>query len=62
MIFSYCTYSTFLDFHNHIKTQFEKDIKYFQCDNGKEYDNTSFHITNKKNGMSFPFSCPQTSP
>jgi len=35
-------YSTFLHFRNHIKTQFERDIKCFQCDNREEYENTSF--------------------
>ncbi|CAJ2641560.1 unnamed protein product [Trifolium pratense] len=55
-------YSIFLKFHNHIKTQFERDIKCFQCDNGKEYDNTSFHKFCEQNGMSFRFSCPHTSP
>jgi histone deacetylase 1/2 len=56
------TYSVFLKFRNHIKTQFERDIKCFQCDNGKEYDNTSFHKFCEQNGMSFRFSCPHTSP
>jgi transposase InsO family protein len=55
-------YSTFLHFRNHIKTQFQRDIKCFQCDNGKEYDNTSFHNFSKHSGMSFRLLCPHTSP
>lgn len=31
----YQVHSTFLQFHAHIKTQFEREIKCFQCDNGK---------------------------
>jgi hypothetical protein len=49
-------------FRNHIKTQFQRDIKCFQCDNGKEYDNTSFHNFSKHSGMSFRLLCPHTSP
>jgi histone deacetylase 1/2 len=55
-------YSTFLHFRNHIKTQFERDIKCFQCDNGKEYDNSLFHKFCEQNRMIFRFSCPHTSP
>ncbi|CAJ2672156.1 unnamed protein product [Trifolium pratense] len=46
----------------HITTQFEREIECFQCDNGKEYDNTSFKNICEQNGMSFRFSCPHTSP
>ena len=55
-------HSTFLQFRNHIKTQFEKDIKCFHCDNGKEYDNSFFHPFCKQNKMILRFSCPHTSP
>jgi hypothetical protein len=33
----------FLKFQAHIQTQFERTIKCFQCENGKEYDNSLFH-------------------
>jgi histone deacetylase 1/2 len=52
----------FLKFQAHIQTQFERKIKCFQCDNGKEYDNSIFHKFCDLNGMSFRFSCPHTSP
>ncbi|KAD5318339.1 hypothetical protein E3N88_18285 [Mikania micrantha] len=46
----------------HLKTQFERDIKCFQCDNGTEYANTNFNNYCIQNGMTFRFSCPHTSP
>jgi histone deacetylase 1/2 len=55
-------YSIFLQFRTHNETQFERKIKYFQCDNGKEYDNSQFHKFCEQNGMPFRFSCPHTSP
>ena len=36
-------YSTFLSFYKLIRTQFEREIKSFQCDNGTEYNNKPFH-------------------
>ena len=54
-------HSIFLAFRAHIKTQFERDIKCFQCDNGGEYDNKSFHQFCQLHGMTFRFSCPHTS-
>lgn len=44
-----------------IKTQFDKTIKYFQCDNGHEFDNESFRKCCDANGLIFRFSCPHTS-
>ena len=55
-------HSIFIQFRAHIKTQFEREIKCFQCDNGKEYDNAHFHKFCELNGMMFRFSCPYTSP
>ncbi|CAJ2673543.1 unnamed protein product [Trifolium pratense] len=55
-------HSIFLQFRAYITTQFEREIKCFQCDNGKEYDNAHFHKFCELNGMSFRFSCPHTSP
>lgn len=53
--------SIFKNFHRLIKTQFERDIKCFQCDNGKEYNNKAFHEFCSQTGMQFRFSCPYTS-
>lgn len=50
-------YSIFLQFRAHIRTQFEREIKCFQCDNGLEYDKKICET----HGMSFCFSCPHTS-
>ncbi|XP_074293743.1 uncharacterized protein LOC141620890 [Silene latifolia] len=55
-------YSTFIKFRNFVKTQFERDIKTIQCDNGKEFDNGSFTELCASNGLAFRFSCPHTSP
>ncbi|KAI3796959.1 hypothetical protein L1987_39646 [Smallanthus sonchifolius] len=54
-------YKTFCAFYNYIHTQFERKIKNFQCDNGREYANSSFQQFCHQNGMSFRFSCPHTS-
>lgn len=45
-----------------IKTQFEKNIKCFQCDNGKKFDNEPFKKFCDKNGLIFQFPCLHTSP
>ncbi|KAI3684681.1 hypothetical protein L6452_33906 [Arctium lappa] len=55
-------FATFLTFQAHIKTQFEKTIKGFQCDNGREFNNSDFHKFCAEKGMVFRFSCPHTSP
>lgn len=54
-------FSVFSNFAQHIKTQFERTIKTFQCDNGKEYVNASFQNFFDENGMVFRLSCPYTS-
>lgn len=55
-------FEKFLAFRAHILTQFERNIKNFQCDNGREFDNGPFWDLCKTNGMSFHLSCPHTSP
>ncbi|KAL2906525.1 Retrovirus-related Pol polyprotein from transposon RE1 [Bienertia sinuspersici] len=55
-------YKIFLSFRTYIRTQFEKDIKTFQCDNGREFNNDPFLKFCNEYGMSFRFSCPHTSP
>uniref|UniRef100_A0A3Q7J8R6 Integrase catalytic domain-containing protein n=1 Tax=Solanum lycopersicum TaxID=4081 RepID=A0A3Q7J8R6_SOLLC len=46
---------------NHILTQFERNVKNVQCDNGREFDDGPFWEFCKKHGMSFRVSCPHTS-
>lgn len=54
-------YSIFSSFSTMIHTQFERTIKCFQCDNGKEFDNEQFKLFCDNHGMVFRFSCPHTS-
>ena len=51
-------YSTFTSFITFIHTQFERNIKQFQCDNGKEFDNGPFSDFCKLNGINFRLSFP----
>lgn len=53
-------YDTFLVFHTHVKTQFERSIKSYQCDNGKEFDNGAFRDFCVK-WDDFRFLCSNTS-
>ena len=50
--------SKFLHFRAYVKTQFQTEIKTFQCDHGGEYDNQQFHDLFAQNGINFRFSCP----
>ncbi|KAI4348037.1 hypothetical protein L6164_008799 [Bauhinia variegata] len=54
-------FSTFLTFRAFIRTQFEREIKNIQCDNGREFDNGPFWEFCKARGLSFRLSCPHTS-
>jgi len=54
-------FEKFTSLSNQICTQFSQTIKCFQCDNGREYDNTQFHKYCADNGLIFRFSCPHTS-
>lgn len=54
-------FDLFVHFHAFVKTQFNRLIKTFQCDNGREFDNNQFHTFFQTNGISFRFSCPYTS-
>ena len=56
------TFSTLSHFFAHVKTQFGTTIKSIQCDNGREFDNStarSFFLTT---GVTVRMSCPHTSP
>ncbi|KAL2940317.1 Retrovirus-related Pol polyprotein from transposon RE1 [Bienertia sinuspersici] len=55
-------YKLFIRVRTYIRTQFEREIKAFQCDNGREFDNDPFKQFCQKHGMNFRFSCPYTSP
>ncbi|CAH9094726.1 unnamed protein product [Cuscuta europaea] len=52
----------FKSFYSLISTQFERNIKTFQCDNGTEYINTTFKEFFDNHGMLFRLSCPHSSP
>lgn len=43
----------FISLSNQICTQFYQIVKHFQCDNGEEYDNTSFRNYCASNGLIF---------
>ncbi|GJZ66253.1 ribonuclease H-like domain-containing protein [Tanacetum coccineum] len=53
--------SKLLHFRAFVKTQFNREIKAFQCDHGGEFDNNSLHELFATNGIQFRFSCPHTS-
>ncbi|GKB87100.1 ribonuclease H-like domain-containing protein [Tanacetum coccineum] len=53
--------SKLLHFRAFVKTQFNREIKAFQCDHGGEFDNNSLHELFATNGIQFCFSCPRTS-
>ena len=52
----------FQSFHKIVQTQFERNIKTFQCDNGTEYVNGNLKNFFENQGMLFRLSCPHTSP
>jgi hypothetical protein len=55
-------YSVFIAFRAHIHTQFEREIKNLQCDNGREYDNGQFRELCQNTSVSLRLSCLYTSP
>ena len=54
-------YQKFIDFQKYVLTQFERPIKTFQSDHGREFDNDPFKLFCIQQGMVFRFSCPYTS-
>jgi len=54
-------YGTFVKFHTFVRMQFNLPIKYLQCDNGCEYDNSSFKSFSSTLGIHARLSCPHTS-
>jgi transposase InsO family protein len=54
-------YPIFQKLQAYIKTQFQRDIKTIQCDNGGEYVSNNFRKMCELNGISLRYSCPYTS-
>jgi hypothetical protein len=46
----------------YVSTQFDRIMKVIQCDNGREFDNTSSRVFFTIKGALLPMSCPYTSP
>ncbi|KAJ9539042.1 LOW QUALITY PROTEIN: hypothetical protein OSB04_031775 [Centaurea solstitialis] len=58
----YLYFLSFCNFTLISKHKFIIKIKSFQCDNGRECDNSQFHYLCSKHGMQLRLSCPYTSP
>jgi hypothetical protein len=56
------TFATLSNFFAYVSTQFDRTIKAIQCDNGREFDNSSTRIFLLSNGTQLRMSCPYTSP
>jgi len=55
------TYTTLTHFFAHVQTQFGVTVKAVQCDNGKEFDNSSARTFFLTHGVHLRMSCPYTS-
>jgi len=55
------TFSTLSDFFAYARTQFGVTVQGIQCDNGREFDNSSSRVF-LANGVRLRMSCPYTSP
>jgi len=56
------TFSTLANFFSYVRTQFGVTVKAVQCDNGREFDNSSTRTFFLTNGVHFRMPCPYTSP
>jgi hypothetical protein len=55
------TFTTLSNFFAYVSTQFGRIVKAIQCDNGREFDNSSTRIFLLSNGTQLRMSCPYTS-
>jgi hypothetical protein len=56
------TFTTLSHFFAYVSTQFGRTFKAIQCDNGREFDNSSTRFFLPSNGTQLRMSCPYTSP
>jgi transposase InsO family protein len=56
------TFTTLSNFFAYVATQFSYTIKAIQCDNGREFDNSSTRTFLLSKGAQLRMSCPYTSP
>jgi hypothetical protein len=56
------TFTTLSNFFVYVSTQFDRTVKAIQCDNGREFVNSSTRIFLPSNGTQHQMSCPYTSP
>jgi histone deacetylase 1/2 len=56
------TFSTLSNFFSYVATQFGTTIKAIQCDNGREFDNSTSRTFFHAHGTAIRMSCPHTSP
>jgi hypothetical protein len=56
------TFTTLSNLFAYVSTQFGRTVKAIQCDNGREFDNSSTRIFLPSNGTQLRMSCPYTSP
>jgi hypothetical protein len=56
------TFSTLFNFFSYVSTQFGTTIKAVQCDNGREFDNSTTRAFLHTHGAILRMSCPYTSP
>jgi hypothetical protein len=56
------TFTTLSNFFAYLSTQFGRTVKAIQCDNGREFDNSSTRIFLLSNGTQLQMSYPYTSP
>ena len=56
------TFTTLANFFSYVRTQFGATVKAVQCDNGREFDNSSTRTFFLTHGTHLRMSCPYTSP